>query len=219
MSHLPSTSSTRLPQIWSTMPLKLDFPRCKDSYVPHNFFKENEGRYNFGRMVDVVAQGAEKVVLITAPPGMGKSRASEEIHTQLVLRMSGHSVLYVKLSCLISFWTDDKKTPTVKGFLLECVDESKFLEFQQRLDDGKMIAVLDGFDEICPGFRTKVITLIKELLVKRTKVLITSRPQEKDKIIKGLEQEADITLFEIENFVYFQKVLMLQTRLNLDENR
>jgi len=170
-------------------------------------------------MVDVVAQGAEKVVLITAPPGMGKSRASEEIHTQLVLRMSGHSVLYVKLSCLISFWTDDKKTPTVKGFLLECVDESKFLEFQQRLDDGKMIAVLDGFDEICPGFRTKVITLIKELLVKRTKVLITSRPQEKDKIIKGLEQEADITLFEIENFVYFQKVLMLQTRLNLDENR
>jgi predicted NACHT family NTPase len=201
------------------MPLKLDFPRCKDSYVPHNFFKQNEGRYNFGRMVDVIAHCKEKVVLITAPPGIGKSRASEEIHTQLVLRMSGHSVLYVKLSRVISFWTDEKNTPTVKGLLLECLDESKFLEFQQRLDDGKMIAVLDGFDEICPDFRTKVITLIKELLVKGTKVLITSRPQEKDKIIKGLEQEADITLFKIENFVDYQKVLMLQTRLNIDENR
>jgi NACHT domain len=160
------------------------------------------------------------VVLITAPPGMGKSRASEEIHTQLVLGVNSNSVLYVKLSRLTEFWMKCDNIPLVKSFLLRCVDESKFLEFQQRLDEGRMVAVLDGFDEICPHFRSKVLALIKEMLVKGAKVLITSRPQEKVKIIAGLEQdEADLISFEISFFQTYQKLLMLQTRLGKDEDR
>lgn len=197
------------------MDLKLDFPRCRDSYVPHKFFTTVKGWYRFDRLVDFITKCPEKVVLITAPPGMGKSRASEEIHTQLVLKMTGHSVLYVKLLDIISLWSDHEKTPTVKDFLRVCIDDCKFLEFQQR----PMVAVLDGFDEVCPNLRTKMINLIKELLVKGTKILITSRPQEKDEISMGLTQEADVIDFKIDYFVDYQKVLMLQTRLNLEESR
>jgi NACHT domain len=212
---LPSnSSSTRVSQIWSTMHLKLDFPRSKDSYVPHEF-ENSDKTYNFDKAVDTVANCTRRVVLITAPPGMGKSRASEEIHTQLVLR--GHFVIYVKISQIIPFWTKCDDKPSVRDFLKECIGEDKL---QQCPEEKKMIVVMDGFDEVCPHFRSKVLALIKELLVKGNKVLITSRPQEKDQIIKGLElEEQEIVKFEIKLFSFGQKVLMLQTRLNLEETR
>jgi predicted NACHT family NTPase len=154
------------------------------------------------------------MVLITAPPGMGKSRASEEIHTQLVLR--GHFVIYVKLSQIISFWIKCDENPSVKAFLQECMDDDKF---QKRPEGNKMIVVLDGFDEVCPLFRSEAIALINKLLLGGTKVLITSRPQEKDEIITGLKQEVDMFIVEIEPFFLDQKVMMLQTKLNLGVNR
>jgi hypothetical protein len=224
-----NNSTTRVSQIWSTMQLKLDFPKCKDSYVPHNFTSHkvilntgdnNMGMqttcryYHFGHVVRIVASCKEKAVLITAPPGMGKSRASEEIYTQLVIR--GHFAIYVKLSQIISFWTKCSDTPSAKAFLLECMDDDKLQECPK---GDKMIVVLDGFDEICPNFRSKVVTLIKELLVIGHKLLITSRPQEKDEIMKGLIQEVDMFIVEIEPFSLDQKVLMLKTRLNLKAYR
>jgi NACHT domain len=197
------------------MHLKLDFPKCKDIYLPHNFYK-NYRKYNFDEAVYSVEKCTERVVLITAPPGMGKSRASEEIHTQLVLR--GHFVIYVKISKIISFWTNCEENPSVKAFLVECIGEDKL---QQCPEEKKMIVVMDGFDEVCPNFRSKVLALINELLIRGTKVLITSRPQEKDQITKGLLQEdaQDIKQIEIEPFNKHQSVLMLQTRLNLDKTR
>lgn len=165
-------------------------------------------------MVNIVAHCTQNVVLIIAPPGMGKSRASEEMHTQLVLRMSSHIIIYVKLSQTISFWTKCSDNPLVKDFLRECTDEDKLNQYPER----EMLFVIDGFDEVCPNFRSKVVTLIKELLVK-SKVLITSRPQEKDKIIERLKGVADIINFEIEPFSMYQMVVMLLTRLNLEAKR
>jgi hypothetical protein len=136
------------------------------------------------------------------------------MYTQLVLR--GHFVIYVKLSQIISFWTKCGDTPSAKAFLQECMDDDKF---QQCPEGGKMIVVLDGFDEICPNFRSKVVTLIKELLVIGHKLLITSRPQEKDEIIKGLFQVVNMLPVEMEPFSLEQKLMMLQTRLNLKAYR
>jgi predicted NACHT family NTPase len=207
-----SRSSSRVSQISSTMDLKLDFPSCKDSYVAHTFRPNSGSKINFSEAVNTVANCAERVVLITAPPGMGKSRASEEIHTQLVLK--GHFAIYVKLSQIISFWTKCDDNPSVKAFLQECTGEDKL---HQLPEENKMIVMMDGFDEVCPHFRSKTLALIKELLVKGSKVLITSRPQEKDQIIKGLK--ATMELFKIEPFDFNQKVQMLQTRLYIGERR
>jgi len=216
-----SSSSTRVSQIWMTMHLKLDFPRSKDTYVPHNFLTPvnitNGVRnvLNFGNVVSIVKNSNIRVVLITAPPGMGKSRASEEIYTQLVLRE--HFAIYAKLSQIISFWTKCDDNPSVKAFLQECIGEDKL---QQRPEDNRMIVVLDGFDEVCPQFRSEVVALINKLLVRGTTVLITSRPQEEDEIIKGLKQDTDnMFIIEIQSFSFNQKVMMLETRLNLGVNR
>jgi hypothetical protein len=213
-----SSSSTRVSQIWSTMHLKLDFPKCKDSYVRHLFQIDRFSTFNFNQTVDIVEKCIERAVLITAPPGMGKSRASEEMHTQLVLR--GHFVVYVKISKIISFWTKCEDKPSVKAFLKECIGEDKVQQLPEEKKMMVVMVVMDGFDEVCPNFRSKVLALIKELQVRRTKVLITSRPQEEDQIIKGLELEAqDIVQIEIRPFYFGHSVLMLQTRLNLEETR
>jgi NACHT domain len=214
-----SSSSTRVSQIWVTMHLKLDFPRSKDTYVPHTFLTpaNTSGVRNvlyFGEVVSIVANSNKRLSLITAPPGMGKSRASEEIYTQLVLR--GHFAIYVKLSQKISFWTKCDDNPSVRAFLQECIGEDKL---QQRPEDNRMIVVLDGFDEVCPQFRSEVVALINKLLVRGTTVLITSRPQEEDEIIKGLKQDTDnMFIIEIESFSLDQKVMMLETRLHLGVN-
>jgi predicted NACHT family NTPase len=196
------------------MHLKLDFPRCKDSYVPQNFKNSNK-TYNFAETVETVVNCTERVVLITAPPGMGKSRASEEIHTKLVLR--GHFVIYIKISQKISFWTKCDNNTSVRNFLEECIGKDKL---RQCPEGNEMTVVLDGFDEVCPHYRSKVLALIKKLLLKGSKVLITSRPQEKDQIIKGLKHEAGgVVNLQFEPFSFNQRVLMLQTTLLLEENR
>jgi hypothetical protein len=187
--------------------------------VPHNFsivnkFNDKTMKYTFDQMVQTLANCTVRVVLITAPPGMGKSRASEEIHTQLVL--TGYFVIYVKVSQIISFLTNCEENPSVRDFLEECNGENKI---QHCPEENKMMVVLDGFDEVCPNFRSNVLALIKALLVKGFKVLITSRPQEKDQIIKGLQKDAETIIIEIVPFNFYQKVFMLQTRLNLEPER
>jgi NACHT domain len=218
-----NNSSTFVSQIWATMHLKLDFPRCTDSYVPQIFSTPRPTdasyyytySYNFGEVVSIVANSNKRLVLISAPPGMGKSRASEEIYTQLVLR--GHFAVYVKLSQIISFWTKCDDNPSVRDFLQECIDEDKF---RRCWEEDEMIVVMDGFDEVCPQFKSEVVALINKLLVKGIKVLVTSRPQEKDDIIKGLKQDTNsMFIIEIRSFSLDQKVLMLETRLHLGVNR
>jgi NACHT domain len=215
-------SPCRVSQMWSTMHLKLDFPRCKDGYVPHDFwyqrsFNDPSHECNSTQVIEFLVNGREMLFLITAPPGMGKSRASEELRTQLVL--SGYLVIYTKVSHNISFWNKCSNSPPVKHFLEECADKECADEFQQRPDGNKCFVVLDGFDEVCPHYRSKVLAMIKQLLAKGTKVLITSRPQERHEIVKGLEQEAIMMLLEIKPFFGYQKKRMLQTKLHLGENK
>lgn len=194
------------------MTRKLDFPKCKDRYVPHSFSNQGE-KCNFGQLVNTVVDCTEKVVLIDASPGMGKTRAAKEIYTQLVLR--GQFVVFVKVSKMNYFWNTRDENPSAEDFLKECMD---FNKFQQRPEGDKMIVVLDGFDEICPNFRDKVLALVKNLLLEGTKVLITSRPQEIDTVKNTLIGQEIISV-AIEPFALHQKMLMLQTRLYLDENR
>ena len=224
LSRIQTTNNStgRVSQIWSTMHLKLDFPRSKDIYVPHDFwyrhnFNDPNRECNFAQVVEFLVNGGAMFFLITAPPGMGKSRASEELHTKLVL--SGYLVVYTKVSHNISFWNKCSNSPSVKQFLEECADKECADEFQQRPDGTKCFVVLDGFDEVCPHYRSKVLAMIKQLLAKGTKVLITSRPQETHEIVEGLQQETIMILLEIKPFFGYQKVWMLQTKLHLDLNK
>lgn len=220
MSQL-SILSTYLSQIWSTMALKVDFPRCRDRYVPHEFRRRlSENRWeieDFDEIVKRIKEGEERVVLITAPPGMGKSRALEEIHAKLI-GMRSHAILFAKLSHQYKFWKDWKKHPTIKDFLLFCTEMSNLQEhYEQRLNEGRLIVMCD---EIGPVFEHHVIDLIKELLDMKGKVVITTRPQEMDRIIKGLNLKDDqMIIYALKSFDSDQQVLMLQTRLNKDEPR
>lgn len=201
------------------MPLKVGFPKCKDLYVQQNFLYEKSHK-SLDYIVNKIKQSQQKVVLITAPPGMGKSRASEEIHTQLVVRMSNNAILYVKLSQQNTFWNECGDEPAIESFLSACVDMRSLQKYLQKFEEGLLIAVFDGYDEICPYHGNRVIALIRKLLNKKNKVVITSRTQEKKNIVWDLKlNDRDMIKVAIAPFDSDQKLLMLQSRLNLDTPR
>jgi len=213
-----SRNGPSLSQMWSTMSRKLDFPKCKDIYIPHRFNDlENYKRRGFDQIVQTLGSCENDLVFVSAPPGMGKSRASEEIHSQLVVRMNSHFVIHQKLSQTNKYWNTiktEKRKPTVESFLMNCVDSRKEDYLKSQLNLEKVFLILDGFDEICPSHRKEVLKMIKELINRKVKLLVTSRPQEKYKIINGLKN-AEIISFELDEFNIEEQVLMLQTRLNL----
>lgn len=193
----------------------------RERYVPRNFIiKGRAGWASFDKLLSLIKEDEQKMVLISAPPGMGKSRVAEEIHNRLVLSMNCHSILYVKLSQLAAFLSkwDESNPHTIEALLLNCVDESIYQEYYQRLIEGRLMVVFDGFDEICPHFGSHVISLIKELLAKMVKIVITSRPQENDKIIHRLKPNQMMEV-EIKALNLSQKVLILQGQLSIDKSR
>jgi len=213
-----------LSQMWSTMSRKLDFPKCKDIYIPHSIRElgetDPEKYLKFDECIEGLISCENDLVLVSASPGMGKSRASEELHSQLVVRMNSHFVIHQKLSRTISYWNTEfleKREPTVESFLMSCVDSRKGDYLKSQLNLEKVFLILDGFDEICPSHREEVLKMIQDLIDRKVKLLVTSRPQEKDKILNGLKN-AKIRSFELDKFNNDEQVLMLQTRLNLSKN-
>lgn len=220
LQSMPYSANQNFSQIWSTMPLKVGFPKCQDLYVQQNFvYKKIQISLDY--LVKIIKNDRHKVVLITAPPGMGKSRASEEIHTQLIVEMSSYAILYVKLSQQNTFWNVCGNEPTITNFIETCFDDkSRIKKYLQKLEEGLLIAVFDGYDEICRYHGNHVIALVKKLLDKKSKVVITSRYQEKKNIVQGLKlNDEDLIKFGIAPFDAEQKILMLQSRLNLDTSR
>jgi len=219
-----SRNKPPLSQMWSTMSRKLDFPRCKDIYIPHKFreygrhYRENS--FKFDKCIEGLMRCENDLVLVSAPPGMGKSRASEEIQFQLVVRMNSHFVIHQKLSRTIAYYNKailDQMKPTVESFLNSCVDSRKEEYLQRQLEIEKVFLILDGIDEICPSHSEEVLKMIQDLIKSKVKLLVTSRPQEKDKILDGLKF-AKIVTFQLDKFEDKENVQMLQNRLNLSKN-
>jgi len=209
-------------QMWSTMSLKLDFPKHKNIYIPHRF-KEPHMAFStfnyesFTSFVQTLVSCENQLVLVSAPPGMGKSRASEEIYSSLVISMNSYLVLHQKLNQTISYWSRHilaNETPTVESFLQSCIDKRKEEFLRRHLGLGRVFVILDGFDEICPSYRAEVLKMIKDLLNKNLQVLLTSRPQEDTIILEDLKLFKVITV-TLDSFEDNEKVLMLQTRLSV----
>jgi len=221
-----SRNAPRVSQIWSTMFRKLDFPRCKDIYIPHRFkepyLRYGSYTYSFELFMQALISCENQLVLVCAPPGMGKSRNSDELYSQLVLRMDSYCLVHQKLSQTISYWNEFdrhslEKTPSVETFLKSCVDKRKERVLLEKLASEKVFVILDGFDEICPFFQEEATKMLDALINYNVHVLVTSRPQERDKIVKGLKSGTKVKTVELDGFKHDEKVLMLKTRLNISE--
>jgi len=217
-----SRNEPPLSQIWSTMSRKLDFPKCKNIFIPRMFQKRVSSFHKFENFIGNVISCENDLVLVTALPGMGKSRTSEEIHSQLVIRMESHFVIHQKLSHIVDYWTQlfkaDNATPTVESFLMSCIDSRNEENLQTHLARGKVFLILDGFDEIVNTHRTEVSNMLNDLVDKKVHVLVTSRPQGEDTILEDVKR-AKIASYELMKFTDANNELMLQTRLYLPKEK
>jgi len=139
LNQSSNAATANVAQIWSTALKKVDFPECKNLYVPHNFFVGEQGNTRFKHFVKLIRSGVHPVILLHSPPGMGKSRATEQMHSELVCT-SDYLLLYIKMG-QCSFWFDceiQKIVPSVDLFLQNCVPSSRLSELQQQIFNDKV---------------------------------------------------------------------------------
>jgi len=217
-----SEKESNIQQIWSTMPYKLHFPECRDRYIPPRF-KIGRDTRSFTELVNTLIEGKNQVTLVHAPPGMGKSRATEEIHQQLVVRMPSHVVLLMKLSQINSYLNEfdassEEREPSALTFLGRGFNQSGLDNLSKNLKHGTVFVIVDGLDEVSVCQYKKILNLIKIFVEKGVRVLLTSRVQEREMIISHLPKKTKTEFYEIDELDEIEKVQLLQTRLGVDQN-
>jgi len=135
-----------------------------------------------------VIEQTERTMLLVAEPGMGKSTFLSHMEHEIKQRNTAVWVLRINLNkhtraleniefeeecidkCKMFLWSA-AHTPEQDALLL--VENMFIRALEQR---GKMVIILDGFDEISPYYTPKVDTLIREIRDKTaSQILVSSR--------------------------------------------
>lgn len=121
--------------------------------------------------------GARRRNVVFGPPGAGKSTWSRWLQ-QLAIQQHGIIALVIRLRTF-----PDGKLPSLETLLKREVGENLATELtsaaiRQWLDKGKILLILDGFDEVAPALRDTFLDSIHdlELFIKDSPLLVTSRP-------------------------------------------
>jgi len=143
-----------------------------------------------------------------------------ELCSKLAIKMYKHFVIHLRFSQKIQYWNEfdgstKRKTPSVETFLKPCVDQRREIELLDKLEEGRVFVILDGYDEIT-GLQEDALKMIRDLLLKKVNLLVTSRPQEISTLKSNLalaSPDAKVESFELDVFLEREKLLILQTRL------
>jgi len=118
--------------------------------------------------------------LLSSAPGMGKSMLTQKIATELRINFPDHLIVSVNLHDYRDFFAKNRRSQiTVNSFLRKA---EKSPNCENMLEESKIVFVFDGFDEICPEQRTKVLKLIELIVGSKIPLWISTRPQEEEEI-------------------------------------
>jgi len=120
--------------------------------------------------------------LVSSAPGMGKSVLTKHISLSLKKKYSNYLILEINLLDHRDFFADNREV-TILQFLQQV---EKSANCSKVLEENKVAVLLDGFDEICPLQRNKVLKLIQAIAKERIPLWITTRPQEEREIKNAL---------------------------------
>jgi predicted NACHT family NTPase len=135
----------------------------------------------------------QKVMLITDTAGMGKTTVLTHLSKQIKQKFPTHWVVRIDLNDHTDVLKSQMKQKTEaveflsKDLLKPDTDLEKNL-FKQFFE-GKVVLMLDGFDEISPTYKETVINLVKAL--KQTSVeqlWVTTRPHLREALEDNLQQ-------------------------------
>ncbi|XP_059488485.1 uncharacterized protein LOC132204174 isoform X2 [Neocloeon triangulifer] len=130
--------------------------------------------------------GSEKhdycVWLLSSLPGSGKSTMLLEIASYLNRDQLDKKVFTIQLQQLYEYFHQERYPNIVK-----ILSASNHVNHDMKQLVEKGIVFLDGFDEICPDYRAKVMQLIKDLTEMQMPLVIATRPEEAEAILMSLE--------------------------------
>jgi hypothetical protein len=161
-----------------------------------------KGDYYYSKAEDLI----NKVNVISDLTGMGKSYFLNKVAQRLKQKYQSDWVLFLKLNDLtdklskVSFDKADSEewikffSKSIMGYT---EDSFESVVFKQSFLHEKCHVVVDGFDEICPDYKEKVMDFIKALLNTNLKSLyVSTRPQMKE----YLENCLNVFAFEFKPF-------------------
>ncbi|CAB3380788.1 Hypothetical predicted protein [Cloeon dipterum] len=206
----------------STLQFLLDFPDWPRLFVRPNFslIRNEQGpvsTINFTELFERAKTLAKEsqVWILSSIAGTGKTTVLREIAFHLGKSDPNVKILRVLLSKNSLYFAKNKIVNEIK-YLAETTKNSHE-EIKNLIEQKKVIIFLDGFDEICPVHRDKVITLVKALREREISLWIATRPHEMATIIQEVEEKA--VMFQIEPFDEEKQteLLALKTEKNRDE--
>lgn len=128
--------------------------------------------------------------VLSCAPGLGKSENLRHIENALQRKLSDYRIIRLDLpSCRTELkkLADVLNEDTVHSFIASVI---KSQPEKDKVEGGKVVLLLDAFDEICPRSRVVVVELLKLLKKMKLKTLITTRPQEEKVVAEALEVDS-----------------------------
>ncbi|XP_059475584.1 uncharacterized protein LOC132196750 [Neocloeon triangulifer] len=127
------------------------------------------------------------VWLFSSLPGSGKSTILLEIASCLNREQAGKKIINIQLQQHYGYFYRERDTSTNIVNLLYQSNEMSHNDAKKLAQERKSIVFLDGFDEICPRFRENVMTIIKDATEKKIPLVIATRPEEEETLLKSLD--------------------------------
>jgi ankyrin repeat protein len=154
------------------------------------------------RDLDNLLQQAKhkRVMLIADKAGMGKSTVLTHLSKRILELFPDHWFVRINLNSYTDLWEVQKERKMERGDVLEFLSKEvlnlkSYLEeelFKKNFEGNevnKVVVMVDGFDEICPGYKKTVIDMLQ--ILKQTSVAqlwVTTRPHLKEELEDNLQQ-------------------------------
>ncbi|XP_065349814.1 uncharacterized protein LOC135945834 [Cloeon dipterum] len=178
----------------STLQYLLDFPNWPMSFVQPYFrlkigLKSLAKIISFDKLMRRVTKSVEKreFLLLSSEAGAGKTTVLKEIASHLAKSDSEIKVLLVFLKKHSLYISKMRKIKEIE-FLAETTHNT-LDDIKSWIENKTAVVFLDGFDEICPDHRDKVLKLVKVLTEQDISLWIGTRPHEAE-YIKNVAKNA-----------------------------
>ncbi|XP_059476783.1 uncharacterized protein LOC132197483 isoform X2 [Neocloeon triangulifer] len=149
----PQTEGTRIMMV-STLQYLLAFPRRNFVHFDVNLTSESLGyehkHMNFKELVDLASQIENRHLLwlISAPPGSGKTMVLEETIYELQAKLDGYEVIKITRQNVNRYILDTDLADLELAKVLATAADFTENHIKRLLEEGKIVLVFDGFEEI-----------------------------------------------------------------------
>ena len=184
-------------KIGNTVPIFKGYDKCY--YIDRTFRKHNRIKFLTEYFLAQLKNNVQKLMIISATAGMGKSTLLTDLSLEIKKNNSNFWVVRIDLNDHTDALAKEKDKPFTTESAVDFISSQMLkLEtsvdqelFKHLLDEGRVVVMLDGFDEISPTCKITGLDLIKRLRETKVRQLwVTTRPHLKAELEGKLKVES-----------------------------